>query len=246
MSHTITKCSYKYNQNGNVLFLILIAVALFAALSYAITSASRSGGGDVSAEKADMLASEMVQMAGYAKATFDRMRISGNLSAEQIEYAVDNSTNNASCTTNACRLHHPQGGGLINRPAPREARIDPASTGNDNYTYVLADIDGIGTDLPDLLLYIYNIKPEVCEAINRRVGITGIPAPVSMSPGTAFNLVVSAMPVPGVFPATTANIGEEAAATEIRGKSMFCYCHVNPCNTAGGHDSAFVSVLLER
>ena len=53
----------KCREEGNVLFLILIAVVLFAALSYAVTSSTRSGGGSVSKDKAKSYAAAIVQHA---------------------------------------------------------------------------------------------------------------------------------------------------------------------------------------
>lgn len=51
--------SVKTSEAGNVLFLILIAVALFAALSYVVTQSSRSGSGDTSTEQAKLLMAQI-------------------------------------------------------------------------------------------------------------------------------------------------------------------------------------------
>lgn len=72
-------------QSGNVLFLILIAVALFAALSYAVTK-STSGGGNVTSETSRLQASEILQSSAGFKAGLDRFMIIQGFSPKQVTF----------------------------------------------------------------------------------------------------------------------------------------------------------------
>ncbi len=69
------KCSMATTQNGNVLFIILIAVALFAALSYAVTQSGRSSGNDTTAEKAAVYAAQIIQQITAVKMAAMRMNV---------------------------------------------------------------------------------------------------------------------------------------------------------------------------
>ncbi|OIN86040.1 MAG: hypothetical protein AUJ12_07240 [Alphaproteobacteria bacterium CG1_02_46_17] len=77
-----------YNhEKGNVLFLILIAVELFAALSYAVTQSSRSSGGDVSRENARLIASNFMSLFSQIDSAVTRLQISSGCADDEMGLA---------------------------------------------------------------------------------------------------------------------------------------------------------------
>ncbi len=109
-------------QRGNALFLILIAVALFAALSYAVTQSGR-GGGSIDREQASIFASQITQLAGQYENVITRMRLVNGCADTEISFNYDSNgdssytaadlyhnPNNPSNTS--CFVFHPDGGGL--------------------------------------------------------------------------------------------------------------------------------------
>jgi hypothetical protein len=92
--------------SGNILFLILIAVALFAALSYAVTSSNR-GSGAIDKEKAQL---DQAMMDSYMAAINTgtlRLRMAGCSAIDYTEPVNQSPTGDKSCF-----LFHPQGGGV--------------------------------------------------------------------------------------------------------------------------------------
>jgi len=74
-----------YRQNGNILFLILIAVALFAALSYAVTSSMRTSGDNGNKESADVQAAVILQYATLVETSIERLRVLNGLAWDQVD-----------------------------------------------------------------------------------------------------------------------------------------------------------------
>ena len=79
MSQEIT--SQRKSESGNVLFLILIAVALFAALSYAVTQSSRSGSSDASSEKSLVSSSVLTEYPAGVRTAIMRMIVSSSITS---------------------------------------------------------------------------------------------------------------------------------------------------------------------
>lgn len=101
------------NQYGNALFLILIAVALFAALSYAVTNSGRGGGGiDREQEKIDEAVKN--QCESLVAHTENKMILFNHCSDEDISYELPDGINenpdNPDDTT--CFVFHENGGNI--------------------------------------------------------------------------------------------------------------------------------------
>mgnify|MGYP000246349149 CR=1 FL=1 len=168
------------DQRGNILFLILLAVVLFAALSYAVTSSTRGGGKDASSEKLKAMAAQMVQYGTLVENAVTRARTTGGIPEWGLEFndgiGPSNTASNGSCTVAECRIfNNGTTLGQVNSLKFGEDYVDPryranspaygGGSGTETRFYFI-QVQNIGTDLPDVVMVIPGIRPDVCRAIN--------------------------------------------------------------------------------
>ena len=176
------------SEAGNALFLILIAVALFAALSYAVTSSGRGGSG-IDKEQYSIIAARMVQHFGSMEQAINRMKIINGCSDEEISFehapldGTDTARDNPVTGDNyECFIYHSDGGGV----AEIEFADFFGSSATNTYYNAIGrnSIDGVGTtgtstDNADLH-FLVELPPEIdrtefCNIYNKGVGITVTP-----------------------------------------------------------------------
>jgi hypothetical protein len=182
-----TSVPSKNNQHGNVLFLILIAVALFAALSYAVTQSTR-GGGDADVEKLQTNAAQIVQYAGSVGVAVQRIMVAGGYTFLDID-SVDSglsSSDNAACTSDECSVFNANRNGVQYIPPQEEWIIADTGAGNwGEYRIVHFPVNGVGTTGgadQELVWVLPFIKEKLCMTINEKVGITsaGVAPPTAL------------------------------------------------------------------
>lgn len=150
-------------QRGNVLFLILIAVALFAALSYAVTKSTSGGGSGADSEKANLIASELLQYASSLSVAINRMKMINGCDISQISFENSEIAGYNFSTSDSCKVFHADGGGLTHKgfdAVLESSGVVVYSNGNN-----LA-----GTSTADLILLIIDLPLAVCKAINSGLG----------------------------------------------------------------------------
>ncbi|PZQ48022.1 MAG: hypothetical protein DI551_02220 [Micavibrio aeruginosavorus] len=230
------KISRKQAESGNMLFLILIAVALFAALSYVVTYTTRSGSGDASSEKTKLIASEIFNHAISVQSAITRIYLGGcSLETLNFKSVVDGTLHeNPDAPVNGhCDVFSNTGGGAVaNEP-------DKNWTNQATYYYAgSAALTNVGTtcteaSCADLVMILRGITPELCTELNKRNGIL---TPIASLPTDT----QEGCPYKGTFDCNGNNNVEVIFADpELRGHSSICYN-----DTVHGY--TYTHALLER
>lgn len=187
----------------------MIAVALFAALSYAVTQSGR-GGGDTKRETASLDAAQLIQNVGQLQQALQRLRIVGGCTDTQISFAHDTDGNgtidssdsyyNPASLDPACWLFSPIGGGL--HPGVIAGGLVTGSS----------RAIGHGTAAEELI-FRREVSREICAAINAKAfgDADALPLDASVTGNAAFA---------GAYGGSSRVLGDEDAT--IAGKSLGC------------------------
>lgn len=160
------------SESGNILFLILIAVALFAALSYAIAWSGRGSSKGISEEQAQTVASALLNQAVAVQTAYQRVRVACEV--EEIDFAPLVGANPNAPTDGSCRVFDQRWGlGREHLTAPPEVLVDGAPSPRWSVSPYLRII-GVGSDdgtAPctgcELSLVLPYVNETVCRAYNR-------------------------------------------------------------------------------
>lgn len=258
MSKQLRK-NLRWKERGNVLFLILIAVALFAALSYAVTSSSRSGGGDAGGETSLISSAQITQYPASIRTAIIRMLVRGIQGNQLLFTAPANFS--ADLTNETLRnqaVFHPDGGAATLVTAPPEVMEDgEQGTWFFNSLYEIenvgrSEIGAATSNLGnDIIAFLPGIQNTVCIRLNDQLGIEAVPG--------AGNNDEDSDGVPGgptVVPSTNMEVGAAGigvaapAANEIdgvfAGQAYGCYDADDASADDDEGDYVYYHVLVER
>lgn len=245
----------RHSESGNVFIFILLGIALFSALAFTVSRGMQGETtGKLTAQKADLAATDILNYAQQVSRAVDRVRRKG-CSESQISFEkapFDGSdtkyVNNDAPEDFSCHVFHASGGNLTPQDPPQIA-LDPAQDGvgfsYGEFIYTgLGAIEKIGRDCTnnscnEILLYLPNLNLSVCEAINEKMDI----ASIDNDGLTNMDGLGGSDYFTGVFDYVNANT-VMGAGLSFEGKNSACFMRSQSTPALGQH--TFYSVLLAR
>ncbi len=175
------------SQCGNVIFVILIATILFASLSYAVNKSMRGSGSVGQTESLQIKVTQLLQYTGGLREAVQHMVLSG-IPPQSIDLNGANAGVPCSSGTASC-VFGSNGGGATEMKLQADPDID--QYGNGYGYFEIANgmiVAGAGTPAPDIIIgRSFKQTPkgkELCEAINKALGIPSMGVNDSSVPNT--------------------------------------------------------------
>ncbi|GEM_PF-3743522 len=167
--------------NGNVLLIILVAIALFGLLTIALSD-SFDGDANLDEDRARVRVAHILEQETIIRNAYKMLRFANDCSITEVNFAydADPTYNTNAPTSNRCSLYHKNGGGL-DKIAPMEDTQDTLDNAYEEWWIETSglEIDGLGlTDSGtatcpgcELSILLYNVDDTVCQRLN--LGTTG-------------------------------------------------------------------------
>lgn len=230
-------------QKGNALFLILLAVALFAALSYAVTQSSSTQKG-IDGEKLSLYVNDVLEFAQALRTGVTQVYTDG-ISESDIRFAHPDlavAYGNPSSLNGEQMVFSPSGGGIQYKEPP--AGINDGSDWLFTGKSCVPNVGAGGTSCNsnaremDLIAILPNVTEEFCIAVNQRIGVNNPSDAPPQDQGSAYD--TSTGHFAGTF---TANHLIYDSGGALTGQKTGCF-EGGSAPAAGTYH--FYQVLLER
>ncbi len=236
----------KYSRQSGAAFLyILIAIALIALLSAAMSRGSRTNVTVLTTEQARIAAQEIIDYSSVVANGAQKLRLRGCqdnqfdayntvwVNADTSEVHALNHNSNAP-SNGSCSLFNANGAKLTASLAPKIAtlkdHVSSTGTGVGSYRIQTGAFPGIGTSAEDVALFLPFVDTTVCMKINDLLGVSNNTA---LPPAHTWNSLIT---YNGSFPGTKIVTDVEGKFT---GKAAFC-----SYDTVG--DNRFWQILIAR
>lgn len=171
------------NSRGNVLFMILIAVGLFAALSYAVSSSFRGGTDTITQETARISAGEILRSMQSVKQGYDYLWNQQGCSIDDISFISTDGAIGAVTFTDSgddgpveCEIFNPLGAGITyprNLDEYQDAAAAGAALGRFMFWFAGNEpagtygVDSLGTASNDHMILLQGVNRLICQEVNK-------------------------------------------------------------------------------
>ena len=231
------------HESGSAFFYILLAVILFATLSYIVSRGMRgTATNSMTDRQAEIAATDILNNAqtyGRAVDKLRRNRCSEN-SISFVNNIISDYTHTPASSDN-CKIYNPSGG-KISYKAPLDNWLDSAQSAQTNYGQWFftgtATVNDVGSQ-PALIMILPYIKRSLCLAINEALDIPDNAGEPPQDLAIAYNPSTKFV---GAFPGTY-EIRDTAGAQVLDGQATGCFEGGGTPVTSTYH---FYSVLIER